>query len=59
VEGGEQLLTGFIKKNLWDESRIFVGNKYFKAGVKAPDFNFVPKEEIWLEDTLLKIYYNR
>ncbi len=58
VEGGEQLLSGFIKKNLWDEARIFVGNKYFKAGVRAPDFNFVPEEEIWLEDTLLKIYYN-
>jgi diaminohydroxyphosphoribosylaminopyrimidine deaminase/5-amino-6-(5-phosphoribosylamino)uracil reductase len=59
VEGGEQLLSGFIKKNLWDEARIFVGNKYFKAGARAPDFNFVPEEEIWLENTLLKIYYNQ
>jgi len=57
VEGGEKLLTSFIEADLWDEARIFIGNKYFKQGVKAPEFNFIPEEEIWLEDTLLKIYY--
>ncbi|MCF6243090.1 MAG: bifunctional diaminohydroxyphosphoribosylaminopyrimidine deaminase/5-amino-6-(5-phosphoribosylamino)uracil reductase RibD [Bacteroidales bacterium] len=58
VEGGEKLLTGFIEADLWDEARIFIGNKYFKEGVKAPEFHFIPDEEIWLEDTLLKIYYH-
>jgi len=42
---------------LWDEARIFVGNKYFKEGVKAPKFDFIPDEEVWIEDTLLRIYY--
>ena len=57
VEGGEKLLSSFIQENLWDEARIFTGNKYFKEGVKAPEFNQIPAEEIWLEDTLLSIYY--
>jgi len=59
VEGGEKLLTSFIKASLWDEARIFVGNKYFKEGVKAPRFDFVPVEEIYMGDTVLYNYFNR
>jgi len=55
IEGGEKLLTSFINAGLWDEARVFVGNKYFKEGVKAPEFAFEPTEEIRLEDTWL--YY--
>jgi len=36
VEGGQKLLQAFIESNLWDEARIFQGNKFFVAGVKAP-----------------------
>jgi diaminohydroxyphosphoribosylaminopyrimidine deaminase/5-amino-6-(5-phosphoribosylamino)uracil reductase len=36
VEGGEKLLTSFIKENIWDEARVFTGNINFKKGVKAP-----------------------
>ena len=39
VEGGTTLLNSFIKENLWDEARIFVANKSFKAGIKAPEIN--------------------
>ena len=59
VEGGAKLLSGFIESGLWDEARIFVGNKYFNAGIKAPVFKFHTDEEIWLDDTLLKVFYNR
>ncbi len=59
VEGGEKLLSSFIESDLWDETRIFVGNKYFKEGVKAPKFDFIPDEEVWIEDTLLRIYYRK
>lgn len=38
VEGGEKLLTSFIKNELWDEARIFTGEKKFIRGVKAPRF---------------------
>ncbi|MEN8120058.1 MAG: bifunctional diaminohydroxyphosphoribosylaminopyrimidine deaminase/5-amino-6-(5-phosphoribosylamino)uracil reductase RibD [Bacteroidota bacterium] len=57
VEGGEKLLTSFIKAGLWDEARIFVGNKYFKEGVKAPNFPFEPVEQIWLDETVLYYYF--
>lgn len=36
VEGGTQLLCNFIKRELWDEARIFVGNEFFREGVAAP-----------------------
>lgn len=38
VEGGALLLNSFIQKNLWDEARVFIGNKFFGEGVKAPTF---------------------
>ena len=25
-----------MKKNLWDEARVFVGNKFFGGGISAP-----------------------
>jgi len=53
IEGGEKLLNSFIEQNLWDEARIFTGNKYFKNGVKAPkirgnnnDYNLISDSEL-------------
>lgn len=39
VEGGSHLLSSFIKKGLWDEARIFIGNKVFQNGIAAPAIN--------------------
>ena len=39
IEGGEQVLTFFIKNNLWDEALIFKGDKEFSEGIKAPKIN--------------------
>lgn len=36
VEGGAELLKSFISIDLWDEARIFTGEKEFGRGVKAP-----------------------
>lgn len=36
IEGGEKLLSTFITDNAWDEARVFVGDKSFKEGVRAP-----------------------
>jgi diaminohydroxyphosphoribosylaminopyrimidine deaminase/5-amino-6-(5-phosphoribosylamino)uracil reductase len=36
VEGGTHTLESFINKNLWDEARVFTGNKHFQSGIKAP-----------------------
>jgi diaminohydroxyphosphoribosylaminopyrimidine deaminase/5-amino-6-(5-phosphoribosylamino)uracil reductase len=39
VEGGTTLLQSIIDANLWDEARVFVGNKSFENGIKAPQLN--------------------
>jgi len=45
VEGGSRLLESFIKEGLWDEARVFTGNKRFHKGIKAPSFPFEPISE--------------
>lgn len=43
IEGGQKLLQTFISRNLWDEARVFQGNKFFVKGLRAPvlpDDNF-------------------
>jgi len=39
VEGGRKILDSFIQQKLWDEARIFTGNKEFQTGIKAPNIN--------------------
>ena len=51
VEGGEQTITGFFRKGLWDEARVFIGNKTFHSGVSAPNF---PDNEIFGRGELLE-----
>lgn len=51
VEGGENTISGFFREGLWDEARVFIGNKTFHAGVKAPDF---PGKEIYKQGELLE-----
>ena len=36
IEGGASTLTHFIENGIWDEARIFTGNKQFIEGVPAP-----------------------
>jgi len=54
VEGGTKLLQSFIHANLWDEARIFIGNKILGKGTSAPvlDGKIIAEENI-LEDKLL------
>jgi len=40
LEGGAQLLQSVIDSNQWDEARIFIGNKEFVSGIKAPKIDF-------------------
>jgi diaminohydroxyphosphoribosylaminopyrimidine deaminase / 5-amino-6-(5-phosphoribosylamino)uracil reductase len=40
VEGGFQLLQGFINSNIWDEARVFTNTElYINNGIKAPLVN--------------------
>ncbi|MDB5089871.1 MAG: riboflavin biosynthesis protein RibD [Mucilaginibacter sp.] len=36
IEGGARTLNSFIEADLWDEARIFTGEKELKTGIKAP-----------------------
>jgi len=58
IEGGRKLLEQFITKNLWDEARIFTGNKYFYKGTKAPDFQAFQVSENLVGDCWLRVYRN-
>lgn len=37
IEGGTMLINSFVKNDLWDEARVFIGNTFFYEGVKAPE----------------------
>ena len=39
IEGGTMLIESFVKKNLWDEARVFVSEKTFGSGIPAPVIN--------------------
>jgi diaminohydroxyphosphoribosylaminopyrimidine deaminase/5-amino-6-(5-phosphoribosylamino)uracil reductase len=56
VEGGAKTIQSFINSNIWDEARVFIGDKNMLEGLKAPK---IQKDQISEEkiknDTL--IYY--
>lgn len=58
VEGGAQLLNSFIKKGLWNEARVFVGDMYLENGIKAPTIPTSATEEFQIDNDILKIYFN-
>jgi diaminohydroxyphosphoribosylaminopyrimidine deaminase/5-amino-6-(5-phosphoribosylamino)uracil reductase len=56
VEGGAQILNGFIEAGLWDEVRLFVSDQKFGSGIPAPQINGNFTEEK-LRSDLLRTYY--
>jgi diaminohydroxyphosphoribosylaminopyrimidine deaminase/5-amino-6-(5-phosphoribosylamino)uracil reductase len=59
IEGGTMLLQTFIDHSLWDEARIFTGNKEFNEGVKAPEVKGkIISEDMFAEDKLVIIKRN-
>jgi diaminohydroxyphosphoribosylaminopyrimidine deaminase/5-amino-6-(5-phosphoribosylamino)uracil reductase len=58
VEGGKQLLESFINQNLWDEARVFIGNKSFINGVASPNIKGDKLTEISIFGDSLSIYKN-
>lgn len=39
IEGGRNVLSQFIEKNLWDEARIITSNKLFVNGMPSPEIH--------------------
>jgi diaminohydroxyphosphoribosylaminopyrimidine deaminase/5-amino-6-(5-phosphoribosylamino)uracil reductase len=58
IEGGGQVLNHFISNGLWDEARIFSGEKYFEGGVAAPVLNGKLFSKTLFSSSLLEIYFN-
>jgi len=59
IEGGPRTLQYFIDENLWDEARIFVGEKEFNNGIKSPKFDLKDSKIKYIgKDKLLLIRNN-
>jgi len=56
VEGGAQLLRTFVQKDLWDEARIFVGNKLLENGIPAPTLRSFDRRKYNIGSDLLYVY---
>ena len=55
IEGGAQTLRGFINTDLWDEARIFIGNKKFGKGLESPKIEGALKSMEEIDSDILKI----
>ncbi|MDO4225221.1 MAG: bifunctional diaminohydroxyphosphoribosylaminopyrimidine deaminase/5-amino-6-(5-phosphoribosylamino)uracil reductase RibD [Bergeyella zoohelcum] len=59
VEGGRYTLQQFIHQNLWDEAIIIKHhNLYLENGTPAPDFPFIPDNEIEIRDCTIKFFHS-
>lgn len=58
VEGGAKTLQSFIDANLWDEARVFTGNRRFHKGTERPSFSGKLTESKQIGKDELKIYHN-
>ncbi len=58
IEGGRHTLNSFIEKGLWDEAFVYVGEKWFEKGVKAPILMNKPIEKHDFGDSKLYVFRN-
>jgi diaminohydroxyphosphoribosylaminopyrimidine deaminase/5-amino-6-(5-phosphoribosylamino)uracil reductase len=58
IEGGAAVLGHFIATGLWDEARIFTGQKHFKDGVKAPVLKGLLSSRTVFDGSFLEILFN-
>lgn len=58
IEGGAKTLQTFINEDLWDETRVFVGQTEFRNGTKAPQLKGKLVSEKNILNDSLKIYLN-
>ena len=58
IEGGAEVLNHFLTCGLWDEARIFTGEKYFGEGVPAPVIHGNLLSKTIFSSSILEIYLN-
>ena len=56
VEGGAKTINSFIEEGLWDEARVFISDKKFEKGIKAPKIDLNKYQKI--RDNKLYTIYN-
>ncbi len=59
VEGGRATLEGFIRRNLWDEARVFTGEQFFRSGIRAPRLIEEVAEKQQMAGSMLSIFRNQ
>jgi diaminohydroxyphosphoribosylaminopyrimidine deaminase/5-amino-6-(5-phosphoribosylamino)uracil reductase len=59
VEGGRVTLEAFIKRNLWDEARVFTGDQQFGSGIRAPRLEATVAAKQQMASSMLNIYRNK
>lgn len=59
VEGGRATLEGFIRRNLWDEARVFKGEQFFRSGIRAPRLIEKVAEKQQMAGSMLSIFRNQ
>lgn len=57
VEGGSKTIQFFIDENLWDEARVFTGEKKITSGIKEPVLKINETYSEKLGNDKLNIYY--
>lgn len=58
IEGGRKVLQSFIDSNLWDEAKVFIGDKWFKKGTPAPVINRAPLSSQQVGNSQLHYFRN-
>lgn len=58
IEGGATVLNACISQGLWDEARVFVGQKWFYDGVRAPKLSSREVCHGVFGDSALYVYRN-
>ena len=58
IEGGATVLNHFISNGLWDEARIFTGNRNFENGVSAPAIKGTLLSKRVFSGSILETYLN-
>ncbi len=58
IEGGARVLNHFLFNGMWDEARIFKGEKYFERGVPAPHLSGELFSNTIFSSSMLEVYLN-
>ncbi len=59
IEGGQKLIQSFIEQNLWDEARVFKGEKIFQSGVEAPKIDCANYTASKILNDSIYVYVNK